>query len=153
MFADTSSVLAEVAPIPTSFQQQLRLLSSSPTSTEWTFNNRRTPLAPDELCDLAGALATNTTVRAIGLKLNYLGDEGAVALAEALMVNQSLRSIDLTSNQIGPAGAAALAVALRFNTVLEVLDMHRVLCHHEKVGPVVGFFLRPIPRGVLQPSS
>jgi hypothetical protein len=51
------------------------------------------------------ALATNTSITALDLGSNNIGDEGAQAFA----TNLSITWLDLRGNNIGPAGRAALA--------------------------------------------
>ena len=81
---------------------------------------------------LAQALCVNTSVKALDLSHNPLGDEGAKALAEMLggngaegsgTVNTTLEHVDLGWCSIGNIGAVHLAQALCVNTSVKTLDL------------------------------
>lgn len=57
--------------------------------------------------------------------MEYLEDDGAIALAEVLKNNNTLISLELEWNDIGDIGAAALAAALKGNQTLRKLDLAR----------------------------
>ena len=52
------------------------------------------------------------------MRLNQIGDQGAIAIAKALEVNAVLTNLNLYGNDIGPLGASAIAKALSVNAVL-----------------------------------
>ncbi|WP_049577445.1 gala protein [Nonomuraea sp. SBT364] len=61
---------------------------------------------------LAGWLAHDTTVRALWLKRNPLGDAGVTAVAAMLRRNTSIRTLDLVNTGLTPHGLRALLEAL-----------------------------------------
>ncbi|KAL9179111.1 hypothetical protein ACHAXT_000153 [Thalassiosira profunda] len=67
---------------------------------------------------LAAAIATNKTLKVLGLYNNAIGPEGAQRLAVALKTNASLEQLALEGNKIGDAGAEALANTLAKNSKL-----------------------------------
>ncbi|MFF0967529.1 gala protein [Streptomyces sp. NPDC003703] len=69
-------------------------------------------IGPDGVTALAGALAADTTVRALWLKRNPVGDDGARALAALLRRNTALRTLDLVNTGLTTAGLRALLDAL-----------------------------------------
>ena len=71
--------------------------------------------------ELAGALATNKTVRSLTLSRNSI-TSGVPKIADALAVNSSLQSLDMYSCGIDCDGATALASALE-NSALNRLDI------------------------------
>jgi Ran GTPase-activating protein (RanGAP) involved in mRNA processing and transport len=72
---------------------------------------------------LAAALEQNTTIIQLDLGVNQIGDEGAKVLAVALEHNTTLTQLSLWDNQIGDEGAKALAAALEQNTTLTQLNL------------------------------
>ena len=77
---------------------------------------------------MATALRRNSTLTALHLYNNKIGDSGASALATALQHNSSLTTLDLSSAllrdiSIGDSGASALATALQHNSTLTALDL------------------------------
>ena len=72
---------------------------------------------------MAAFLATDSSLRAIGLHYNGFGSQGAAALAAALRTNQTLQELALYSNNIGPDGAVVLATALAVNRGVASVDM------------------------------
>ncbi|EGD77628.1 hypothetical protein PTSG_08722 [Salpingoeca rosetta] len=72
---------------------------------------------------VAEALKDNTCLKALSLRWNSIGDEGA-ALAEMLKHNTTLEELSLGGNRIGPEGAVALAEMLKHNTTLTALDLY-----------------------------
>jgi hypothetical protein len=72
---------------------------------------------------VAAFLATDCSLRAIGLHYNGFGPQGATALAAALHTNQTLQELALYSNNIGPDGAVVLAAALAANRGVVSVDM------------------------------
>ncbi|KAF9536888.1 hypothetical protein EC957_009435 [Mortierella hygrophila] len=73
---------------------------------------------------LAETLKTDSTLTALDLKSNKIGDNGAVALPEALKANSALTTLNLGANSIGSDGAVALAEALKTNSTLTALDLY-----------------------------
>jgi len=69
--------------------------------------------------NLAGALASNQTLRKLEISLNKIGNDGARALAESPGL---LKKLDLSANLVSDAGAKALAKMLHDNKTLEELE-------------------------------
>ncbi|MER6475216.1 gala protein [Streptomyces filamentosus] len=69
-------------------------------------------IGPDGVAALAGALAGDTTVRALWLKRNPVTTTGARALAALLRRNDALRTLDLVNSGIGSEGVRILLDAL-----------------------------------------
>merc|ERR1711920_1050130 len=61
--------------------------------------------------------------RDLDLRVNSIGDKGAVQLASALGANTSLDRLSLTDNAIGDEGAMALAESLLKNIGMSLLDI------------------------------
>lgn len=72
---------------------------------------------------LAGALHENSTLTALELRGNRVGDAAAVALAHALGESCALEVLDLRRNRITAAGGEALAQAVRTSPTLACLDV------------------------------
>lgn len=89
--------------------------------TSITRINRR--LDDDDVCAIATALATNTSVTRINVEGNCICARGAQALAEALATNTSVVSVDLSRNLIGDGGASAVATMLAANKCITYIDM------------------------------
>ena len=53
--------------------------------------------------------SNDTSLTALDLELNDVGDEGAGRLAKDLAINSSLTSLDLEMNEVGKDGARWLA--------------------------------------------
>ncbi|MER7734079.1 gala protein [Streptomyces erythrochromogenes] len=69
-------------------------------------------IGPDGVGSLAGALADDTTVRALWLKRNPLHEDGTRILAALLRRNTALRTLDLVNTGIGGDGVRLLLDAL-----------------------------------------
>lgn len=65
---------------------------------------------------LARALRSNETLAELSLRLNRLGDEGAVPLIQSAARHPILQSLDLSSNGLGRAAADAFASLARSAT-------------------------------------
>lgn len=72
----------------------------------------------------AQMLACNTTLRCLDLSRNNIGDAGAQTVAESLKKNATLLTLYLSANQIGDKGATELFGALEINSTLLSLDVH-----------------------------
>jgi hypothetical protein len=72
---------------------------------------------------LAEELAANTTLKELTVIYMHreIGDDAAVALAGALATNRTLKILTLPQNEIGDVGLVALGQALAQNDSLEVL--------------------------------
>ncbi|KIF02378.1 gala protein [Streptomyces sp. RSD-27] len=70
-------------------------------------------IGPDGVLALAGALAEDTTVRALWLKRNPVREDGARTLAALLRRNTALRTLDLVNTGIEAGGVRLLLDALR----------------------------------------
>lgn len=77
---------------------------------------------PQGAAALAAALHTNHTLQELAIYSNNIGPDGAEVVATALAVNRGVVSVDMGGNAIGDAGARAIARALRQNTT--VTDLH-----------------------------
>ena len=118
---------------------------------------------------LLRALETNTTLTALDLQSNQLGDVGGVAVASALETNTTLTTLDLGYNFLRDVGGGALASALEKNTTLTALNLggtnyigddileriNRLLDGREapEVGPRVKAAVVAPLRGVKRPFS
>ncbi len=74
---------------------------------------------------LAKTLTYNTTITALTLHGNQIGNVGASKLAEALLINKTLTALNICQNNIGDEGAINLAKALFLNKSLVRLFLHR----------------------------
>jgi hypothetical protein len=83
----------------------------------------RKEISDAQLTKLADALAWNSNVRVLSLRMNKVGDTGAIAIAQMLRKNRSLGSISLSSNCVTDVGANELLQALDTNDVLYRLDL------------------------------
>ncbi|XP_051952219.1 dynein regulatory complex subunit 5 [Xyrauchen texanus] len=72
---------------------------------------------------LAHALARNSTLMFLNLRLNLIGDEGGQALAQALMKNNTLVDLHLGGNKMTEPAAMALSQALVENSTLKTLNL------------------------------
>jgi len=99
------------------------LLSRCPTLTTVTLidNNIRAAGARA----LAHRLAADTcALRSLDLRLNYIGDEGAVELCRVLTLrNRTLTSLNISSNLCTSASASALADMLLHNDIITAVDI------------------------------
>ena len=69
------------------------------------------------------ALAVNTTLTQLDLRLNALGKEGGRAMGEVLAVNNTLTQLVLCGNKIGSTGASAISQAMEVNKALTDLNV------------------------------
>lgn len=83
----------------------------------------KTHLRGLDMSHICGALAQNTNVSVLDLRLNNVGNEGAIHIANALMSNKTLKRLNLSSTGIDAEGCKHIAEALRVNTALSELDM------------------------------
>jgi Ran GTPase-activating protein (RanGAP) involved in mRNA processing and transport len=74
---------------------------------------------------LTGVPAMASTLTALSLRINVLGDSGVATIASALPRLPSIRHLDLSNNWVQVAGAEALAEGLCTLKNLETLDMSR----------------------------
>ncbi|CAK0807850.1 unnamed protein product [Prorocentrum cordatum] len=65
--------------------------------------------------DLAGALAENSSLEALDISTNEIGDEGAEAFASALGGNRTVVRLDMFGCEAGPRSEAAVRAALQRN--------------------------------------
>jgi Ran GTPase-activating protein (RanGAP) involved in mRNA processing and transport len=72
---------------------------------------------------IAGGIENNTTLHTLGLRWNYIDNEGAYSIARALEKNSSLITIDLSHNKIGYDGIQAFIYAMEKNHSLNLLDL------------------------------
>ena len=70
---------------------------------------------------LSQALAVNSSLTNLDLRLNSIGDTGAESLSQALTVNSSLTNLYLGGNSIGDTSAESLSQALAVNSSLTKL--------------------------------
>jgi len=95
--------------------------SESLTTVTLVDNNIR----PSGARALAHGLAADTCrLQSLDLRLNYVGDEGAVELYGVLTLrNRTLTSINISSNLCTEASSSALADMLRHNNVISTVDV------------------------------
>ena len=70
---------------------------------------------------LASILHTNTKLQKLSIRNNYIGPNGATHLAKALEANTCVEKLDLGTNSIGNVGAEAIAKLLQTNQTLRCL--------------------------------
>jgi len=99
------------------------LIGRSPSLTTVTLVNNNIRAAGARA--LAHGLAADTCrLRSLDLRLNYIGDEGAVELCRVLTLrNRTLTSINISSNLCTAASASALADTLLHNGVIAIVDV------------------------------
>lgn len=85
---------------------------------------------------LAKALTNNTTITALTLHGNQIGNIGASKLADALLINKTLTALNFCQNNIGDEGAIKFAESLLHNKSLVELYLH-----HNQIGPVGATYL------------
>ena len=83
------------------------------------------PLGDKGVIALGDALATNAVVEYVDVHATGMGDAGAAALAAALGAGSSILDLQAWNNSIGDAGAVAIAGALEANTRLWVLSLEQ----------------------------
>ncbi|XP_056621176.1 dynein regulatory complex subunit 5 isoform X2 [Triplophysa dalaica] len=97
-----------------------KLLNRSKLQKLTAYNNRiRGPGAQA----LAHALARNTTLTSLNLRLNRIADEGGQAVAQALMKNKTLTELHLEGNEMTEPTAVAMSQALVQNSTLKTLNL------------------------------
>ncbi|EGD83238.1 TKL protein kinase [Salpingoeca rosetta] len=97
-----------------------RALRTNSTLTSLTLFG---PILSDAACALAGALASNTSLRSLVILENELDEAGAWTLANAIKKNKSLHNVSLSNGTVGDAGAKAFAGVIAHNTSLQYLDL------------------------------
>jgi len=85
---------------------------------EWA-DLRFLSLGDDEAVHLTQSLAGNTTLRALDLSNNQIGEIGAKAVAD-FVKNSSLKKLNFASNRLGNEGALALARSLKGSSLQEL---------------------------------
>lgn len=81
-----------------------------------------------------GLTADTCALKSLDLRLNYIGDEGALELYRVLTLrNRTLTSINISSNLCTVASSSALADMLRHNSVIRAID---VTCNDLAVGNI-----------------
>ena len=93
---------------------------------DWPAPESSRPVEDDGAAKIAHALHTlhlhgEDHVKALTLRNNRIGDEGATQLAVVLRENETLRVLDLRDNRISDGGCASLAYALEVNSALHTL--------------------------------
>ena len=83
----------------------------------------KTHIRGPDMSHICSALAENYNVRVMDLRLNNIGNEGAVHLANALAKNKTLCQLNLSSTGIDAEGCNAIAEALKTNISLVDLDL------------------------------
>uniref|UniRef100_A0A6B2L0N1 PH domain-containing protein n=1 Tax=Arcella intermedia TaxID=1963864 RepID=A0A6B2L0N1_9EUKA len=68
-------------------------------------------------------LALNSTINAINLQRNKLGQEGTLLISEALKKNRAIKLIDLSANNIKHNGAEPLVELININSTLQSIDI------------------------------
>ncbi|XP_045166901.1 uncharacterized protein LOC123530216 isoform X2 [Mercenaria mercenaria] len=87
------------------------------------FHIGKTHLRGSDMEHISRALALNTCIRVLDLRLNNIGNSGAVYMANVLYQNRTLRQLNLSSTGIDSEGCKLLADSLRTNTSLIDLDL------------------------------
>ncbi|KAK3836741.1 MAG: hypothetical protein J3R72DRAFT_477125 [Linnemannia gamsii] len=72
---------------------------------------------------LSEALKTNSTLTILKLLVNSISNDGAVELSEVLKTNSTLSTLDISYNSIGDNGTVALSEALKANSTLTSLGL------------------------------
>jgi len=72
---------------------------------------------------LARALRSNSSVMALDLRLNRLGEEGGRAIFDVLREHPSLDALNMSANTLGPVTGKSIAKFLSANTVIRELDL------------------------------
>ena len=91
----------------------------------WALFLHHNAIGPPGAAALASALASpDCHLKALHLNINYLGDDGVVALSRGLAAATSLELLDLSYNSFGPRGAEALGEALQSNSGLKALHLY-----------------------------
>ena len=75
------------------------------------------------VCEIAGALCSNTVLEELDLSYNPIGNFGAIALADMLLHNKSLRNLNLQWSSLTTQGVCEIARALCRNAILEELNL------------------------------
>lgn len=83
----------------------------------------KTHLHGPDLEYIGRALTLNSSVRAFDVRLNNIGNNGAVFIANALYQNKTLKQLNLSSTGINDEGCKLLADSLRTNTSLTDIDL------------------------------
>uniref|UniRef100_A0A7M4EVW6 Leucine rich repeat containing 34 n=1 Tax=Crocodylus porosus TaxID=8502 RepID=A0A7M4EVW6_CROPO len=83
---------------------------------------------------IAHALAKNSALISLNLRLNCIEDEGGQAVGHALLSNSSLRSINLAGNELSEPTATLFSLVLAQNTALTSINLS---CNH--IGLVSSF--------------
>mmetsp|Transcript_17889 Transcript_17889/g.26787 ORF Transcript_17889/g.26787 Transcript_17889/m.26787 type:complete len:429 (+) Transcript_17889:74-1360(+) len=81
-------------------------------------NLKSNSLGSEGASSIAEALRHNSTLTFLNLDSNGIGDKGAIAIAESLKVNSTVQYLSLSNNKMGRKGAKALAAALAENKSL-----------------------------------
>ena len=79
---------------------------------------------------LANAIARNTFVTKINLRLNHIGVEGVTAIVNALMSNTTVVELNLAANELGDEGAFQVARLLQANRSLTKARSYYVAYRH-----------------------
>ncbi|XP_060572912.1 NACHT, LRR and PYD domains-containing protein 3-like isoform X2 [Ruditapes philippinarum] len=87
------------------------------------FHIGKTHLRGSDMEHISRALAQNSCIRVLDLRLNNIGNSGAVYMANVLYQNRTLRQLNLSSTGIDSEGCKLLADSLRTNTSLIDLDL------------------------------
>ncbi|XP_048582560.1 protein NLRC3-like isoform X5 [Nematostella vectensis] len=75
--------------------------------------------------ELAMVLVVNTSLNAVCIGGEYLGDAGVASIAEALKVNTTVRKLGIKGRNMTPEAGRALGEMLRHNTTITLLSLFR----------------------------
>lgn len=80
---------------------------------------------------LKNGRSNSSSLKALGMAYNMIGDDGAIAFAEALLANYSLEHFTLRANAIGPPGLKAIlsAVEKRIGQGTDTLRSMTLFCN------------------------
>ncbi|XP_048582593.1 LOW QUALITY PROTEIN: protein NLRC3 [Nematostella vectensis] len=79
--------------------------------------------------ELAKVLVVNTSLNVVYIGGEYLGDAGVASIAEALMVNTTVRALGIRGDNMTPEAGRALGEMFRHNTTITCLSLF-----HGKIG-------------------
>ena len=90
-------------------------------------------IGPEEACEVARTLYSNTVLESLDLSLNSIEDRGAIALADMLLHNKKLKHLYLWDffRSFTAKGTQALLQSLEHNNTLRTLMLSKIELPHE----------------------
>ncbi|CAG5119929.1 unnamed protein product, partial [Candidula unifasciata] len=83
----------------------------------------KTQLCGDDISIIAKALEENRTIHSLDVRLNHIGEKGAVAVADLLLKTKSLRLLNLSSTNMDLQSIQNIVCATAANKCLTDLDL------------------------------